>query len=122
MDFDDEWSDDEFEPTVPTTKSSKAAQEPQGGPSSGSEQVKQLESELYKAREDLKRLQTLVQEMTSEEDRVEQGSGDKSERVVLGPGVKGKGKAVLRDDDTHYFDSYEHNGQSSHSHRTASDA
>jgi protein arginine N-methyltransferase 3 len=48
--------------------------------------------------------------MTSEEDG--QKSDDKDERVVLGPGIKGKGKAVLRDDDTHYFDSYEHNGRS----------
>ena len=71
--------------------------------------MKKLESELRKARDDVKRLQNLIQEMTFEEDG--QQSEGKEERVVLGPGIKGKGKAVLRDDDTHYFDSYEHNGK-----------
>lgn len=70
---------------------------------------------MRKAREDVKRLQNLVQEMTFEEDgqsaSTKSKSGEKDERVVLGPGIKGKGKAVLRDDDTHYFDSYEHNGE-----------
>ena len=111
LDFDDEWSDDEFEPTVQSGKSGKAAQKsqrPQEGPSDSSSQVKNLEAELRKAREDVKRLQSLVQEMTFEEDG--QKSDGEDERVVLGPGIKGKGKAVLRDDDTHYFDSYEHNG------------
>jgi hypothetical protein len=101
MDFDDEWSDDE-EPAQSTTagKPTKEA---------GSERVNQLEAELEKAKADVKRLQNLVQEMTNDE------SDDGGEQIVLGPGVKnngkGKGKAV-RDDDTHYFDSYEHNGES----------
>lgn len=78
---------------------------------------RQLEAELEKAKSDVKRLQTLVQEMTFDADENAEAVGDK-EKIVLGPGVKsapgtkGKGKAV-RDDDTHYFDSYEHNGQSS---------
>jgi protein arginine N-methyltransferase 3 len=80
--------------------------------SSSSEQVKKLEVELQKARDDIKRLQTLIQEMTFEGDEEQEGSS-KVEKVVLGPGIKGKGKAVLRDDDTHYFDSYEHNGEPS---------
>jgi protein arginine N-methyltransferase 3 len=90
MDFDDEWSDDE-EPTQASKESGR---------------VNQLEAELEKARADVKRLQNLVQEMTGDEE-------SEGEQIVLGPGVKsngkGKGKAV-RDDDTHYFDSYEHNG------------
>lgn len=108
LDFDDEWSDDE-EPqqSKPNTTNQDLIR------------VKQLESELEKARADVKRLQTLVQEMTNDDSEVDEGKG-KEERVVLGPGVKssengngkgkGKGKAV-RDDDTHYFDSYEHNGK-----------
>lgn len=112
LDFDDEWSDDEFEPTVQSNKPSKPPQHPKDGPSDNSAQVKNLESELRKAREDVKRLQNLVQEMTfEEEEQTGKKSGEKDERVVLGPGIKGKGKAVLRDDDTHYFDSYEHNGR-----------
>ena len=109
LDFDDEWSDDE-EPQQ--SKSNTTNQD--------STHVKQLESELEKARADVKRLQTLVQEMTNDDSEVDEGK-EKGERVVLGPGVKssangngkgkGKGKAV-RDDDTHYFDSYEHNGKS----------
>lgn len=57
--------------------------------------------------------------MTNDDSELDERDG-KEERVVLGPGVKssengngkgkGKGKAV-RDDDTHYFDSYEHNGK-----------
>jgi len=99
MDFDDEWSDDEEPTQAPTaTKSTKE---------DGSDRVNQLEAELEKAKADVKRLQNLVQEMTSDE-------SDGGEQIVLGPGVKnngkGKGKAV-RDDDTHYFDSYEHNGE-----------
>jgi protein arginine N-methyltransferase 3 len=96
MDFDDEWSDDE-EPVI--------------SKDGDNSRVRQLESELEKARNDVKRLQNLVQEMTNDDEEVEE-----TERIVLGPGVKsgqkGKGKAVLRDDDTHYFDSYEHNGES----------
>lgn len=99
MDFDDEWSDDE-EPTQTTTAAKSKKED-------GSERVNQLEAELEKAKADVKRLQNLVQEMTNDE-------SDAGEQIVLGPGVKnngkGKGKAV-RDDDTHYFDSYEHNGE-----------
>jgi len=102
MDFDDEWSDDE-EPTQAST-AAKSTQE------DGSARVNQLEAELEKAKADVKRLQNLVQEITNDE-------SDGGEQIVLGPGVKnngkGKGKAV-RDDDTHYFDSYEHNGESLH--------
>lgn len=97
MDFDDEWSDDD-EPAQATTFTKSVKDE--------SGRVNQLEQELEKARADVKRLQNLVQEMTNDE-------SDEGEQIVLGPGVKnngkGKGKAV-RDDDTHYFDSYEHNG------------
>jgi protein arginine N-methyltransferase 3 len=97
MDFDDEWSDDDEPAAVLAQSSSK--------PDSG--RVSQLEVELEKARADVKRLQNLVQEMTNDEDDID------GEQIVLGPGVKsngkGKGKGV-RDDDTHYFDSYEHNG------------
>ena len=107
LDFDDEWSDDE-EPAR-QSKSNTTNQD--------TTRVKQLESELEKARADVKRLQTLVQEMTNDDSELDERDG-KEERVVLGPGVKssgngkgkGKGKAV-RDDDTHYFDSYEHNGK-----------
>ena len=108
LDFDDEWSDDE-EPRP--SKSNTTNQD--------TSRVKQLESELEKARADVKRLQTLIQEMTNDDPELDERDG-KEEPVVLGPGVKsivngngkgkGKGKAV-RDDDTHYFDSYEHNGK-----------
>jgi hypothetical protein len=104
LDFDDEWSDDDEPVQKPKTNTSNQ----------DTSRVKQLESELEKARADVKRLQTLVQGMTNDgSDSEVEGSG---ERVILGPGVvsgargKGKGKAV-RDDDTHYFDSYEHNGE-----------
>ena len=100
MDFDDEWSDDE-EPAQASTATKSTKED-------GSDRVNQLEAELEKAKADVKRLQNLVQEMTNDE-------SDSGEQIVLGPGVKnngkGKGKAV-RDDDTHYFDSYEHNGES----------
>ena len=99
MDFDDEWSDDE-EPAQASTATKSTKED-------GSDRVNQLEAELEKAKADVKRLQNLVQEMTNDE-------SDSGEQIVLGPGVKnngkGKGKAV-RDDDTHYFDSYEHNGE-----------
>jgi protein arginine N-methyltransferase 3 len=95
---------------APPARSNANAQE-----SSSSDKSRQLEAELEKARNDIKRLQNLVQEMTDDAD----GNADvrDQEKIVLGPGVKsgagakGKGKAVLRDDDTHYFDSYEHNGE-----------
>lgn len=105
LDFDDDWSEDDFAPTVQAAKLKAPIT---SKPSSSSEQVTKLEAELQKARDDVKRLQTLVQEMTFEGS--DEGSS-KVEKVVLGPGIKGKGKAVLRDDDTHYFDSYEHNGE-----------
>jgi phage repressor protein C with HTH and peptisase S24 domain len=111
LDFDDEWSDDD----MPQQAQVPAQAQAQGGSSSDSNaKTKALESELERARADVKRLQTLVQEMT---DDAENDSPDEKDRIVLDPGVKsgagakGKGKAV-RDDDTHYFDSYEHNGQS----------
>lgn len=98
MDFDDDWSEDE-DVSVPAQSSKNE---------SSSGRVGQLEAELEKAKADVKRLQNLVQEMTDD------GDESDKEQIVLGPGVKsngkGKGKAV-RDDDTHYFDSYEHNGK-----------
>lgn len=117
MDFDDEWSDDEasFEPTVQPAKTAQAG----GSTSSESAQVTKLETELQRARDDIKRLQTLVQEMTFDEsDEEGEGAGAGSSKpAIAGPGTvasvsgKGKGKAAVRDDDTHYFDSYEHNGE-----------
>lgn len=63
-----------------------------------------LEAELEKARKDLAAMQLLVTKTIGLED------DESMERQVKVDG-KGKGKAVARDDDTHYFHSYEENGE-----------
>ncbi|WVQ79242.1 hypothetical protein IAT38_001338 [Cryptococcus sp. DSM 104549] len=97
-DFDDSWSDDEFDaPSVaaagPSTTDNKSSPEAQ--------RAAQLEAELEKARKDLAAMQLLVTKTLGAED-------DEDEEPVKVDG-KGKGKAVVRDDDTHYFHSYEEN-------------
>lgn len=63
-----------------------------------------LEAELEKARKDLAAMQLLVTKTIGSE------NDESMERQVKVDG-KGKGKAVERDDDTHYFHSYEENGE-----------
>lgn len=63
-----------------------------------------LEAELEKARKDLAAMQLLVTKTIGSED-------DESEETQVKVDGKGKGKAVERDDDTHYFHSYEENGE-----------
>lgn len=65
-----------------------------------------LEAELEKARKDLAAMQLLVTKTIGSED----DEPEETQVKVDGKG-KGKGKAVERDDDTHYFHSYEENGE-----------
>lgn len=67
-----------------------------------------LEAELEKARKDLAAMQLLVTKTIGSED----DESEETQVKVDGKGKgKGKGKAVERDDDTHYFHSYEENGE-----------
>lgn len=67
-----------------------------------------LEAELEKARKDLAAMQLLVTKTIGSED----DEPEETQVKVDGKGKgKGKGKAVERDDDTHYFHSYEENGE-----------
>ncbi|KAK8849623.1 hypothetical protein IAR55_004958 [Kwoniella newhampshirensis] len=96
----DSWSDDD-ELDAPSAGPSKTQT------TAEAERVAQLEAELETARKDLAAMRLLVFKTVGAEDEAEteplvQTSGD----VVKS---KGKGKMVERDDDTHYFHSYEEN-------------
>ncbi|OWZ43844.1 protein arginine N-methyltransferase 3 [Cryptococcus neoformans c45] len=95
-DFDDFWSDDDEPPQASSAGPSKDVQSPE------SQKVTLLEAELEKARKDLAAMQLLVTKTIGSED-------DESEERQVKVDGKGKGKAVERDDDTHYFHSYEEN-------------
>ncbi|WWD20249.1 hypothetical protein CI109_104725 [Kwoniella shandongensis] len=103
-DPDDSWSDDdELDAPAAAGPSKAIAQtaEAEDG------RVSQLEAELEKARKDLAAMRLLVSKTVGEDD------DDESEAPATTGGDdvkgKGKGKMVERDDDTHYFHSYEEN-------------
>jgi len=89
--MDDSWSDDEYPLGEPGPSSSSAV--PLEDTSSSDYQVTQLQTRI-------KSLQTLLDRATSEEELPDSS-------------LNGKYRAVkpTRDDDTHYFHSYEHNGE-----------
>ncbi|ODN78581.1 hypothetical protein L202_04189 [Cryptococcus amylolentus CBS 6039] len=103
-DFDDSWSDDEDESSAapaPTTGPSSSATDNKGPEDDRS---KALEKELEKARRDLAAMQLLVTKTLGAED-----DDEKTELKDEKADGKGKGKAAVRDDDSHYFQSYEEN-------------
>ncbi|WWC73749.1 uncharacterized protein I206_107721 [Kwoniella pini CBS 10737] len=105
-DPDDSWSDDE-ESIVQQNPIQSNAGPSQPQTSTQNSRESQLEAELEKARKDLASMRLLISKTVGAEDDGEppvEGSqeGQSTER-------KGKGKAVERDDDTHYFHSYEEN-------------
>ncbi len=108
LDFDDTWSEDELA-IGPQPGSSRHAPVP----TSEETRVKQLELELENARAEAASLRNLLRSTLEDGERVDTWV------EVSGPGMshdKGKGKEkarAVRDDDTHYFDSYAENGQSS---------
>ncbi|WVF68467.1 hypothetical protein IAT40_003233 [Kwoniella sp. CBS 6097] len=125
-DFDDSWSDDdEFDqPSASAAGSSQTqtqskSEEQNQNLSPEARKLAALESELEKARKDLASMQLLVSKTIGTEDddvqagnAVEQGvagARPSAEEVQAQFKGKGKGKAVERDDDTHYFHSYEEN-------------
>ncbi|WVQ96014.1 hypothetical protein IAU59_003114 [Kwoniella sp. CBS 9459] len=133
-DFDDSWSDDD-ELDQPSTSagpsqtqkntaiqgSSVAADSGESAHSEAQRRLASLEAELEKARKDLAAMQLLVSKTigaeddddaaspgasTSAQEQAGSAGGEETSAVVKG---KGKAKAVERDDDTHYFHSYEEN-------------
>ncbi|WWC92751.1 uncharacterized protein L201_007710 [Kwoniella dendrophila CBS 6074] len=112
-DPDDSWSDDDEIPQpvrqVTAGPSHPQAQAPSTQSTSTNEEkskIAQLQAELEQARKDLTSMRLLVSNTIGAEDDDEPKAESSSHSEVTG---KGKGKAVERDDDTHYFHSYEEN-------------
>ncbi|WVR08113.1 hypothetical protein IAU60_005159 [Kwoniella sp. DSM 27419] len=101
-DFDDSWSDDDD-----LDRPSAGPSQPQQQAAPADSKVAQLEAELEKARQDLAAMRLLVSKTigSDEEEDVDTPAASSSQE---GKG-KGKAKAPVRDDDTHYFHSYEEN-------------
>ncbi|WVQ66117.1 uncharacterized protein L199_004295 [Kwoniella botswanensis] len=103
-DPDDCWSDDEDLPQPPQSNAGPSQSQPA---STENGRVAQLEAELEQARKDLASMRTLISKTVGvEDDEDDAQSPVETSKQVEG---KGKGKAVERDDDTHYFHSYEEN-------------
>ena len=105
LDLDEEWSEDELDSSKPQAVA--------GGSSATVSLTQKLESELEHARKELARMQALLQ--TTMDD------GPDLEASPIPHNDKGKGKAEERDDDTHYFESYSHNGESIELHPTSAE-
>ena len=93
LDFDEVWSEDEdgISNTAGPSRPSRLID--------GLVGTRDFEAELEKARAEVGALRSLLQRSLNEEDEGSAVNGD----------IKGKGK--VRDDDSHYFDSYAENGQ-----------
>lgn len=114
LDYDEAWSEDglvtapHVEPATPIPSASAVEI-----------RMKRLEAELEQARAEAHSLRNLLRSSVENDER------DEPWIEVSAPGVaneKGKGKARargVRDDDSHYFDSYAENGQFSSGCRTA---
>ncbi|WVQ75080.1 hypothetical protein IAR50_004689 [Cryptococcus sp. DSM 104548] len=102
-DFDDSWSDDD-EPPAPLAAAAGPSSSAAESKSPKDSRAEALEKQLEKARRDLAAMQSLVTKTLGAEDDEEKT--ESREDKVDG---KGKGKAAVRDDDSHYFQSYEEN-------------
>nr|ODN91066.1 protein arginine N-methyltransferase 3 [Cryptococcus depauperatus CBS 7841] len=100
FDFDDSWSDDEVPLCTSSAEPSDKTMLPEA------QRITLLEAELEKARKDLAAMQILINKTMASED-------EDDVKDVQDDG-KRKGKEVARDDDTHYFHSYEENGNDIH--------
>ncbi|RXK41803.1 protein arginine N-methyltransferase 3 [Tremella mesenterica] len=106
LDFEDSWSDDDS-PDV------RSREEIPSGSSLVKERVESdgkgdIERQLVDAEKEIERLQELLRESLVDDDTSDSGESA-SMTLVRKLGQKGKGKGKERDDDTHYFESYEHN-------------
>lgn len=115
LDLDDSWSDDELSPSASVT----AAAQP-GAPDApaSDSRLAALQAEVERLQADLKAAQSMLRLSIEDESDIDSGAGSAagpSHSLRQRPsgsrasGSQSKGKAVVRDDDTHYFDSYADN-------------
>ncbi|OCF35227.1 protein arginine N-methyltransferase 3 [Kwoniella heveanensis BCC8398] len=113
-DFDDSWSDDDEFDRPPISAAGPSQTQASGSTSAAdsntspeAQKLAALEAELGEAREKLEAMRVITSRIIAA-----RNNGDEAQPEIsasLKYGSKGKGKAVERDDDTHYFHSYEEN-------------
>lgn len=108
LDYDDAWSEDEVD-ALPQAGTSRPLDDKT--PGDGVSRVRQLEAELERVRAEASSLRNLLQSSLEDGEADDVLNGSSVPALVNGKG-KGKAKARgMRDDESHYFDSYAENGQ-----------